>query len=583
VGRYDESSEDEAENNEEAAKKSNKEENKGNKEEFIEDYQFKYEDEVDPFINEKTREIKVLKENISKEMVHPKKSSMGAQLAHATEELMAKKKELTRIKVEKMQNNALNGITGNVCKAFHNVLNHIDIVSVDEERLPIGGLSMDQTHMLEAPFIKARDMSDYDDDRDQKTKKTTTPVRSFLHLIWMQANKTIHMHPWAAFLMWFWKKYTPKYGANEMEKIIATSFNSMQRMDTPLYSVQFIYKIKRRNFFVPYVSVTTTNDGCTSRFFIYDGEYAVIKPEPTIEDLLKDPPKPVFKTQKKQPEIQLYKFIEKIEAEDSQKKKRDGNSRGMALFNARERRHQFLNSTIIYDDAEGKDDREFMLDNGMLCMPIISENHIKSLGEHEFEFTYPWGDLISMLKDVEGINSVFSPLQRIDTPKFSIQLVYKTDELNAIPYVIFSTKGQEWIDVFFIHGEGCIMNTEFHIHKKIADLQSAEDELQRLRAANNDGGLQAKKRRRKLLHQEETASLPLLLLDRQTKVEQEISNTKLSLEADYAWDHFKSLSIDTQEYTNNIAVIRETYTSNAERSESEQELIIARVKAFDCG
>ena len=184
---------------------SEKEPAEGNEEEFIEDYQFKYDDENNSHINENEKEIKSLKENISKEENYQRRTKLQKRLNEEERKLKGSKEELALEKADYLLETALDGIIGNDCKAFHNVLNFIDL-TMDKNRNPIEKLSIEQTHKLEAPFIKARKMSDYGEDKDQKTKKTTTPVRSFLHLIWMQANKTIHMHPWAAFLMWFWNK-----------------------------------------------------------------------------------------------------------------------------------------------------------------------------------------------------------------------------------------------------------------------------------------------------------------------------------------------------------------------------------------
>ena len=322
-------------------------------------------------------------------------------------------------------------------------------------------LNQDEIRKLEEEIQPAmntaRKRVGYSDSIDNTTKKIKTPVRSFLHLMLMDEKGELSMHPWAAFLVWYEQEYTPKYGNDAIRESIHTAFDQIQRINTPLYSIQFVYNfLNQGEAFVsapPYVMVTSNYDGTTARFFIYDGNYFAIKPATVLSDDAEAPATadveaPATTADKEL--LKLHKFISNLELASSSKgKKKTAEKR------------KFDASDDIYDIIAAY--KECMLSNGLVCMPILSLQDLSFLStSFDFDFRFQWADFLGELvrADSTMISSdspFFSPLQFMNLSKCCIQLVYKIfNDIIPIPYVIFTNKLTGAVSYYFLYGSGRI-------------------------------------------------------------------------------------------------------------------------------
>ena len=101
----------------------------------------------------------------------------------------------------------------------------------------------------------AKNLSGYIEDAiDKSPHLIYTPIRSKLHLLWINTNKSIQQHPWARFVRWWLDTYSRQYGQTYEQKL----FNPLQMIEiVGKYSIQFHYPSDENQAWghLPYVTV----------------------------------------------------------------------------------------------------------------------------------------------------------------------------------------------------------------------------------------------------------------------------------------------------------------------------------------
>jgi len=377
-------------------------------------------------------------ENSENEDAFDKKiNELSQQLEKMKEDWATRKSFKRHKKADHLEKIAEQYLSSTELKVFHYIITK-NKEQYNKKIIILPSREKGKVSKIQNDFVLAYQFIDFQEYMNVKTKKIITPIRSFLHLILIKEKGKMQKHPWANFLFWWLNTY--QHAKNPY-------FTAQQHMDTPKYSMQFIYKLSYyKEGFAPYVMVTSKFDGCTSRFFIYDGEYTAIQPETNeLKYKLQSPPSSL--QSHITPKTEFKRLCEYIQALEESREE-DIVTKPITLQNTKDRHI------------------ESMLSNGLVCMPVLSLTDfefLENFRSYKFPIPFVWRKVISNLRDNSyTINELFSPLQRLDEKlrNCSIQFVYRTDEVNAIPYVLFTKKINGEVCYYFLYGTGQICNND---------------------------------------------------------------------------------------------------------------------------
>ena len=334
------------------------------------------------------------------------------------------------------------------------------------------------TTMSKKKYKKARSdscyndhtISHYDDDDENATVTWVyTPVRSYLHLDVLKFKNVFEAHPWAKFITWF--------GGNipDPEDTRSSIFTPLQCIYQPTnfaampFFLQYVHTLRGRFIGFPYVFFTDTQTGRSRRFFLYGGgQRTPIGPDP--DTLLQKrnsrsiDPKAEFKMLQKT--IKQTIEISKKFLESSQEMEEEGEGGGEKSVFHRVKCLGISQCAKHYTTTSLK----------LLCAPVPSAATLETMRERGMLDNHPWGRFLIEFPKLVGFfhgditsipattmfggsssiySALFTPLQRINMPKYTIQFVYDVaaeDAEGFVPYVMFTSNISGELQYFFIYG-----------------------------------------------------------------------------------------------------------------------------------
>jgi len=317
------------------------------------------------------------------------------------------------------------------------------------------------------PSRIARDAS-YDDNMTQDRELAYTPVRSLLHIELLKHKGIFDIHPWAKFILWF----------NSEGRDVSSVFSALQCIDVPAYLVQLVYITKDSSRdIIPFVLFTDKRTGVCTRFFIYGGENM-----PVIE-----PPcsRPHAAQSAADPEQQLgllqHTILASTPHETNQKRRMEAES--------------------IYDHVLGlttaqQYNQHRKTKYSLICTPVCTYASIGLMQSTGILSKHPWACFLqlfrhSIAKDsieaegeiLYGYQKVFSPMQRLDMPLYTIQFVYNApSERDFIPYVMLTLKFTGMVSYYFLYGDyhNVSLTTASHTHTHTKGSSSSQSKQQHL-------------------------------------------------------------------------------------------------------